>query len=119
MTQAENHAGFRLARMAQFLFRLAAQGQQPATAASRGVVTGDDAVDAVLQIALVIDEAVMSGAIPPERGMHAQAMLMLVRDYVRPLPPGLGADGADMVARDLQALARALRRTSSELGFQG
>jgi hypothetical protein len=119
MTQAESEAGFRLARMAPFLLALAAQGQQPATAAPREVVTGDDAVDAVLQVAIVIDEAVTSGAIPAERGMHAQAMLMLVREYVRPLPPGLGADGTDMVGGDLHALARALRRTSSELGFQG
>jgi hypothetical protein len=119
MTQAENDAGFRLARMAPFLLRLAAEGQQPTAVAPRGVVTGDDAVDAVLQVAIVIGEAVTSGAIPPERGIHAQAMLMLVRDFVRPLPPGLGADGTDMAAGDLQALARALRRTSSEFGLQG
>jgi len=105
--------------MMRALLALAASGHTAPSPASRGVVTADDAVDAVLQIAIVIEQAVRSGAISEELGVQAGAMLMLVRDYVQPLPPGPGEGPADMVTGDLAALARVLRRGGAEAGFQG
>ena len=123
MTDAGSAAAVRLYGIAQFLMKLAANGQRPVAAPARGIVTGDDVVDAVLQIADVLERAVLSEAIPLGDGVHAMSMLMLIRDYVRPLPVGLPADAgegaADMVTGDLLALARDLRRTGAETGFQG
>ena len=59
----------------------------------RGVVQRQDALDAVIQLAAVVDEAVQAGAIPVERGMHAAAMLMVLREFVQPLPPDWDGDG--------------------------
>ena len=112
-------AGTRLYGMMRLLLALAASGHTAPSPAARGVVTADDAVDAVLQVAVVIDQAVKSGAITSEQGFQAGSMLMLVRDYVRPLPPGSGEGPADMVTGDLLALARVLRRGGAEGGLQG
>jgi hypothetical protein len=119
MTQPDVGPSRRLYGMMQHLMTLAANGQVPEAAPNRGIMTGDDAVDAVLQLAAVIDEATQAGRIPPERGVHAAAMLMLVRDYVRPLPEGIGEDGSDGVTPDLAELVRVLRQTGGSLGLQG
>jgi len=84
------------------------------------VVTRDDALDAVLQVAAVIDEAAQVGRIPAERAAHGAAMLMLVRDYIQPLPAVPGPDGGpDKVTPDLAELAKLLRRLGGESGVQG
>jgi hypothetical protein len=119
MTEPDDRLELRLYGMMQHLMMLAATGRQPEAAAPREVVTGEDAVDAVLQIAAVIDEAAQAGQIPPGRAAHAGAMLMMIRDYVRPLPVGPGEDGTDGVVGDLEELARILRRTGGSSGVQG
>jgi hypothetical protein len=86
----------------------------------RGVVELQDALDAVMQISAVIDEATQAGRIPLERGVHAAAMLMLIRDYIEPLPRGLAEeDGPDLVTPDLDELVAALRTAREATGFQG
>ena len=82
-------------------------------------MAGDDAVDAVLQVAAVLDDAVQSGRIPAELGVHAGAMLMVIRDYVRPLPVGLSEDGTDRATRDLEELVKTIRRVGGAAGLQG
>jgi hypothetical protein len=119
MTQPDVGPSERLYAMMQHLMTLAAHGQQPTPAPGRFIATGDDAVDAVLQIAAVIDEATQSGRIPVERGVHAAAMLMLIRDYLRPLPEGPTQDGTDGVGPDLAELVRTLRQTGGSTGIQG
>jgi hypothetical protein len=47
------------------------------------------------------------------------AMLMLIREYVRPLPVGPGEDATDLVTGDVQETVRMLRRTDGSLGLQG
>jgi hypothetical protein len=84
---------------------------------SRGVVTSEDAWDAVLLIAAAIDSAVQSGQMPAGRGMYAMAMLMVVRDYL-PLPTVPGPDGADKVTPDLAEMVKMLRQGGSEAGIQ-
>ena len=85
----------------------------------RGVVTQQDALDAVLQVAAVIDQGTRSGQIPAEAGIHAAAMLMLVREYVQPLPRDAGPDGPDPVTPDLRELSEALRTVRESTGMRG
>jgi hypothetical protein len=75
----------RLYGMMQHLMTAYAQQQAPETPVSRGVVELQDALDAVIQLAAVIDEETQADRIPAARGQHAAAMLMLVREYHYPL----------------------------------
>ena len=86
----------------------------------RGVVQRQDALDAVIQIAAVIDEAVHTGAIPMARGMHAAAMLMVLREFVQPLPPDRDGDGCtDYLSDDLAMMVTALREARKATGQKG
>lgn len=73
-----------------------------------------------MRVAAVIDEQTQAGGIPPGRGAHAAAMLMLIRDHLQPLPRGLiSPGGPDMVTPDLQELTEELRRTRAASGMHG
>ena len=110
----------RLYGMMQFLMASMAQGRDPKVPAPRDVVGLQDFLDAVLQLAAVIDEELQAGRIRRDRGVHAAAMLMLLRDYAQPLPLGLGADGeADLVTPDLRELVGYLRQAREETGMHG
>ena len=83
------------------------------------MITRDDALYAAFQLAAVIDEATQAGRIPAERGVHAGAMLMLVREYIQPLP-AVREDGVtDKVTPDLAELATLLRRLGGESSVHG
>ena len=87
---------------------------------SRGVVERQDALDAAIQLAAVLDEAVQAGAIPVDRGMHAVAMLMVLREYVQPLPPDWDGDGCtDYLVDDLALIVTALREARQATGYKG
>jgi hypothetical protein len=106
--------------MMQHLMVLAAQQEFPEPAPARNVVTLDDALDAVLMLATVIDEATQAGRIPLDRGVTAAALLMLIRDYIQPLPAVPTDDGTgDRVTPDLAELARTLRQEGGAAGIQG
>jgi hypothetical protein len=110
----------RLYAMMQHLMVLAAHQELPEPASPRNIVTRDDALDAVLQLAAVIDEATQAGRIPAARGVTAAALLMLIRDYLQPLPAVPAEDGiTDRVTPDLAEMARILRRAGGESGIQG
>ena len=86
----------------------------------RGVVKRQDALDAVIQLAAVVDEAVQAGAIPVDRGMHAAAMLMVLREFVQPLPPDWDGDGCtDYLKDDLAMMVTALREARQATGHKG
>ena len=86
----------------------------------RGVVNRQDALDAVIQLAAVVDEAVHAGAIPVDRGMHAAAMLMVLREFVQPLPPDWDGDGCtDYLNDDLAMMVTALREARQATGQKG
>jgi len=86
----------------------------------RGVVQRQDALDAVIQLAAVVDEAVQAGAIPVERGMHAAAMLMVLREFVQPLPPDWDGDGCtNYLTDDLAMMVTALREARQSTGHKG
>jgi hypothetical protein len=84
------------------------------------VVELQDALDAVIQLAAVIDEETQAGRIPAARAQHAAAMLMLIREYIQPLPRGLDADGVtDNLTTDLGAMVMALREARQATGYKG
>jgi hypothetical protein len=86
----------------------------------RDVVRRQDALDAVIQLAAVVDEAVHTGAIPVDRGMHAAAMLMVLREFVQPLPPDWDGDGCtDYLNDDLAMMVAALREARQATGQKG
>ncbi len=110
----------RLYGMMQHLMAAYAHQQAPEKPAPRGVVERQDALDAVIQLAAVIDEAIEAGRVPPARGQHAAAMLMLVREYIQPLPRGLDADGVtDNLTTDLGSMVMALREARQATGYKG
>jgi hypothetical protein len=106
--------------MMQHLMAAYTQQQAPERPNPRGVVELQDALDAVIQLAAVIDEATQASQIPADRGQHAAAMLMLVREYIQPLPRGLDADGiTDNLTTDLGAMVMALREARQATGHKG
>jgi len=110
----------RLYGMMQHLMAAYARQQAPEKPDPRGVVELQDALDAVIQLAAVIDEAIQDGRIPAARGQHAAAMLMVVREYIQALPRGLDADGVtDNLTTDLGAMVMALREARQATGHQG
>jgi len=120
MTQPYIGAERRLHGMMHRLLAHMAQRVPPEVPPDRGVVSRQDALDAVMQVAAVIDEQTQAGGIPPGRGVHAAAMLMLIRDHLQPLPRGLiTPSGPDMVTPDLQELTQELRRTRAASGMHG
>jgi hypothetical protein len=97
-----------------------ADRQTPEIPGPRGVVKRQDALDAVIQLAAVVDEAVQTGAIPVDRGMHAAAMLMVLREFVQPLPPEWDGDGCtDYLDHDLAMMVAALREARQATGHRG
>ena len=120
MTQPNMGAERRLHGMMHRLLAHMAQRVPPEVPPDRGVVSRQDALDAVMHVATVIDEQTQAGGIPPTRGVHAAAMLMLIRDHLQPLPRGFIAPGGpDMVTPDLQELAELLRRARAASGMHG
>ena len=110
----------RLYGMMHHLMAAYAHQQAPEKPDPRGVVELQDALDAVIQLAAVIDEAAQAGRIPAERGQHAAAMLMLVREYIQPLPRGLDADGVtDNLTTDVGAMVMALREARQATRYKG
>ena len=86
----------------------------------RDIVTHQDALDAVIQVAAVVSEAVDNGAIDFDRGMHAASMLMVVREFVQPLPPVWDWDGCtDYLEDNLAMMVTALREARQATGRKG
>jgi hypothetical protein len=84
----------------------------------RDVVTLQDALNAIMAVAAVIDEATQAGRIPVDRGVEAAAMLMVARDYIQPLPRGQAYEGApDEVTPDLQEMVTQLCATVEDAGI--
>jgi hypothetical protein len=120
MSGAPADLGMRLYGMMQYLMAAYAQQVTPEVPDPRNVVQSQDALDAVLQLAAVIDEATQAGRIEQERGKHAATMLMVIRDFIKPLPRGLAADGVtDNLTRDLEEIVAALRQARQDTGLAG
>ena len=72
----------------------------------RGIVGRRTAMDAVMQLFAVIDEEIEAERMPEESALHAMAMLMLLREYVLPLPDPPGDE--QLLSEDLSTLAQML-----------
>jgi hypothetical protein len=113
-------AGERLYAMMRRLMVVYADRQTSEIPSHRGVVQRQDALDAVIQLAAVVDEAVHTGAVSVDRGMHAAAMLMVLREFIQPLPPDWDGDGCtDYLNDDLAMMVTALREARQATGHKG
>lgn len=106
----------RLYGMAQHLIFAQVQGQELGTVEPRGVVEKQDASDAVLYLAVALDELVQNGVLPVERGSWIMSLAMVARDYIEPLPLGMSEDGLiDEVDADLAEMVDAIREARSQM----
>jgi len=85
------------------------QGIEPPPAGPRDVVQEQDAVDAVVMVLATIQEQLQACQIRPEVGSRMAALLMLVRDFIRPLPAAATADGRDLLTADLAEMVDVVR----------
>jgi hypothetical protein len=112
----------RLYGMMQNLLTHYAHKEVPDSANDRGVVDQQDALDAVLSLAAFLDANTQAGRISVNEAEHMASMLMVIREYIRPLPVGLveGPDGeTDGVTPDLQEMVDALRTARDQTGMRG
>ncbi len=101
----------RLYGAAERLLLAFAQGAETPSADRRGVVQEQDAVDAAVMLFATIHEQVQASRIRPEVGTRMAALLMLVRDFIRPLPASIAADGPDLLTADLAEMTEVVRLT--------
>jgi len=92
------------------LARLGGADEKPA--AQRCLVTEQDAVDATLLLVAAIQEQLLAGRIPRGSATRMCALLMLIRDHIRPLPPGIAADGTDLLSKDIAAMVQVVRTST-------
>ncbi len=115
MTEPQADLGMRLYGMMQFLLsKFADQGEMHVPPA-RDVVSKQDALDAVVLLAAAVDEPAQRGDTPVEAAKHMASLLMVIRDYIEPLPPGEGPDGRDMATEDLAEMVSGIRTAKGDL----
>jgi len=119
MTTPSAHIGSRLYGMMQQILVNYAQRAEPALPPARGVVEVQDALDAVAFLAAAIDEEVQERGVAVEKGEHMASMLLVVRDFIRPLPEGVAAYGHDRFTDDLQEIVTVLRTAREQTGQRG
>lgn len=103
----------RLFGVAQKLLLERAYGTASEVPPPRNVVREQDAVEATVTLVALISEQVHIGCVTPDVGARMAAMLMVVRDYVRPLPPGIDANGRDLLTSDLTEMVAVIRALSA------
>jgi hypothetical protein len=117
MTTEQPDVQMRLYGMMQALMVAVANDHKYEPAPARGVVERQDALDAVIHLAASIDEPAQNGEIPPERAKYMASLLMVIRDFIEPLPPGLDTDGVtDLATRDLAEMVDAIRTAGGGVG---
>ena len=123
MTSPQVDVQTRLYGMMQYLMSCAANQVVPRVAEPRGVVSKEDALNAVLQLAASIDAPAQAGSIPAQQGKWQASLLMVLHDYIQPLPAGMGqdADGgqSDHATADLREIVQAMHTGSQETGIHG
>src|SRR4051794_19507019 len=98
----DDETGLRGLGMMQALASAYAHGGHP-SGPQRGIVDKAAALDAVMQVFAVIDEPLQAGEADQGRSLHAMSMLMLIREYIEPLPNPPGDE--QLLAGDLRDLA--------------
>ena len=92
-----------------------AQGDTP-WGPDRDLVTRETAADAVMDVFATLDALRQGVELPPNRIEHTLGMLMLIREYVVPLP-SLSGDEDLLLQGDLEQLAADLRRARRDFGL--
>jgi hypothetical protein len=87
-----------------------AQGDTP-WGPDRDLVTRETAADAVMDVFATLDALRQGVELPPNRIEHTLAMLMLIREYVVPLPSPSGERICSC-----KTISNSSRRTFGELG---
>lgn len=107
--------GLRALGMMQALAGSLAQGEPAPVGPDRGIVSKQVALDAVMHIFTATDDALQSGVIDEGRGLYVMEMLMLLREYIEPLPDPPGDEV--LLREDLTFLAEAVSEARrQELG---
>jgi hypothetical protein len=84
--------------------------------ADRDLVTRETAADAVMDVFATLDALRQGVELPPNRIERTLAMLVLIREYVVPLPSPSGE--ADLLLQDdLEQLAADLRGARRDFGL--
>jgi len=99
----------RLYGAAQQLILAHLAGTEPQQGNPRDIVQEQDAVDALLLSLVAIQEQVQAGGLPPDIAFRMVALLMVVRDYLRPIPGGITEDGTDLLTADIAQLVEVVR----------
>ncbi len=95
----------RALELMQALAAAYAEGEVP-EGTNRGIIGRRTAMDAVMQIYAILEEQIVAERIPDDIGLHAMSMLMLLREYVLPLPDPSGDEA--QLRRDLTDLTKML-----------
>ncbi len=103
-----------LTRM-EALAAASAQGDTP-WGPDRDLVSRETAADAVMDVFATLDALRQVVELPPNRIEQTLAMLMLIREYVVPLPSPSGEDDL-LLQDDLEQLAADLRRARRDFGL--
>jgi hypothetical protein len=96
--------------MMQKLMADRANSHESEVGPDRGVVTQQDAADAILWAAIAIDSWGQQGSIPAASFKFVMQMLMAIREYVLPLPPTGSESSDDLLVRDLKETVDAIRK---------
>lgn len=104
------HIGSRLYGAAQQQLLVDFLKDDPAEAGvTRDFVTKQVAQDAITHAFAEVDRQVQGHGLDPVAGAHIAAMLLVARQYITPLAPGLAADGVtDRLSEDLQTIVDAI-----------
>lgn len=93
-----------------------AQGDTP-WGPDRDLVTRETAADAVMDVFATLDALSPRGRVAgPNRIEHTLGMLMVIREYVVPLPSPSGEEDL-LLQDDLEQLAAELRRARRDFGL--
>jgi hypothetical protein len=76
------------------------------TAPGSGTATSRDALRAVTRLARAIELPADAGDLPPDQAYRMAALLLIIRDFIRPL----GSDADEHVTRYLTEVVEKLRR---------
>lgn len=107
--------GQRALGMWQALLGHHAEGLNPESGTQRGIVQQQDATEALLQTALVIDALLQGESLEQAQLLHAMHMLMAARDYVQPLLTSpVGSE--DTLRSDLALAVEVIRAGRQEVG---
>ena len=86
------------------------RGENIGRGPDRGLINEDDAVNALMQTFAVIDQQLQENEMPPDKALHAMQMLMVIHEFIRPIPGSPGDE--ELFNADLAETAALLRENS-------